>query len=743
MRHVAIGSKSAEFLKHFRAIRPIRIVILIGLAAIIALCVGMAWFILQLRFREIQDAKRELVTLDILLMEESERALQSVDLVLRSVQEKIAADNITTPEAFERTQSSHDRHELLSAKITGIPQTEALAIIGADGHVISASRDDLTLPQDVSHSDYFLSLRDETEDVAFLGELVQSHNRGTWSIFLARRVSALDGTFLGVIVSSIGIDYFTNLFKALDIGEGAAVSLWRKDGTLLARYPLLAGPTQIYRSKIFEKRKRFTTPQTFFVEQSKIDGYNRLVATVAGKQFPIVVNVGYAVDTILQDWRRISTLAIAVAMLFFAAIIFILWLLTRQFLAFEALRVAVNQSAAADAARIKAEEQLRQAQKLEAIGELTGGIAHDFNNLLTAVIGNLDLLSRHAEDVNPRLMRWAGSALDAAKRGATLTQRLLAYSRRAPLEPKPTDIVELLNSMFDLLRRTLGENIEIQTVVAAELWPAFVDSNQLDSAILNIAINARDAMDGSGQLLIDVRNMSVARGEFNGRFQDREGDYVMISLRDNGKGMNEDILGRVFEPFFTTKPTGQGTGLGLSQVYGFLKQTGGQIIIESEPGQWTNVKLFLPRATVVEEVPALEQPLGSTHLDAGIIILVVEDDAEVRAFTVESLKGLGAEVREARDALEALDLLRQDPAIHFLLTDVGLPGMNGGELARRVALMRPDVKTLFTSGYARQALMHNDRLDEGVQLLVKPFTREQLAQKIRLVLDQAPRRAAS
>jgi len=724
-------------------VRPTRIVFLTGVAAIVALCAGTAWFILQLHSREIHDAKRELVTLDILLMEESERSLQSVDLVLRSLQDKIAADTITTPEAFKSMESSPDRHELLSAKIIGIPQIEAVSLIGADGRVISTSRDDL--PQvDLSDRDYFVALRDASEDAAFLGELAKNRVSGTWSLFLARRMSAANGTFLGVVVGIIGLDYFTNLFKALDIGDGAAVSMWRKDGTLLVRYPLLTGPAQTYKSQIFEKRRRFTTPQTFFIEQSNIDGANRLVATVTGKQFPIVVNVGYSIDTILQDWRRISTLAVAVAMLFVIAIIFILWLLARQFAAFEALRVAVDQSAAADAARIEAEDQLRQAQKLEAIGELTGGIAHDFNNLLTAVIGNLDLLTRHAEGVNPRLMRWAGGALEAAKRGSTLTQRLLAYSRRQPLDPKPTDIVQLLNSMFELLRRTLGENIEIQTVVAAELWPAFVDANQLDSAILNIAINARDAMDGAGRLVIDVRNMSVATGEFNGRFEGREGDYIMISLRDSGRGMSEDMLDRVFEPFFTTKPIGQGTGLGLSQVYGFLKQTGGQIIIESELGQGTLVKMFLPRATAVEDIPANPAPAEDlSHLDEGIVILVVEDDEDVRAFTVESLKGLGAEVREASNASEALEILQQDPAIHFLLTDVGLPGMNGSELARRIALMRPDVKTLFTSGYARQALMHNDRLDEGVQLLVKPFTREQLAQKIRLVLDQAPRRVAS
>ncbi len=739
-----IGSTFAQVLKRPLAIRPTRIVIGTGILAIIALCAATGWFSLQLRFREIQDAKRELVTLDVLLMEESERSLQSVDLVLRNLQEKIIDDNIGTPEAFISTQGNRDTHDLLRAKIVGIPQIEAVALIAADGHMVNSSRDFPAPSFNVSDRDYFTALRDAQTDAPFLGELGKNRGGDKWSIYLARRLSTPDGIFLGLAVGVIDLDYFQNLYKALEIGDGAAVSLWRKDGTLLVRYPALKGPDQTYKSPTFDKRRRSTAPQTFFVDQSKIDGYRRLVATVAGKQFPIVVNVGQSSDTILQDWRRISSLAIAGMLLFMLAVIFILWLLPRLFAAYEARRAAVKQGAAADAARLEAEEQLRQAQKLEAIGELTGGIAHDFNNLLTAVIGNLDLLTRHADGVNPRLLRWANSALEGARRGATLTQRLLAYSRRQPLEPKPTDVVQLLDSMCDLLRRTLGENIEIKTTVTEEIWPAFVDVNQLDSAILNIAINARDAMEGKGNLSISVQNVTVDAYDKHAQSGIPGGDYVMISLQDTGKGIAEDIIDRIFEPFFTTKPIGQGTGLGLSQVYGFLKQTGGQIALQSEPGHGTTVRMYLPRAVDADAVE-VQQERADPHidLDHGIVILVVEDDEDVRAFTVETLIGLGAIVQEARNAREALDLLRQDQTIMFLLTDVGLPGMNGNELAKRVALLRPDVKTLFTSGYARQAIMHNDRLDEGVHLLVKPFTREQLAQKIRIVLDQTPRRAAS
>ncbi len=736
---MAIGSKFMQIGRQPWALRPTRIAFLIGAVSILALCAATAWFILQLHSREILDAKRELITLDVLLVEETERSLQSVDLVLRNLQEKFAADGIASPEAYASTQAGLDTHELLRARIAGVPQIQAVSLIADDGNIINSSNKFPTAKFNVADRDYFFSLRDTDTNAPFLGEVVKNRGADTWNIFLARRVSAPDGTFLGLVVGVIDLSYFENLYKALQIGDGAAVSLWRKDGTMLARFPALQGAGRVFKSQTFERRHRTTTPQTFQVDRSLIDGFSRIVATVAGKQFPVVVDVGQSSDVILQDWRRISVLAIAGTMLFIVAIILILWLLTRQFAAFEALSAAVKQSAAADAARIEAEEQLRQSQKLEAIGELTGGIAHDFNNLLTAVIGNLDLLTRNAEGLNPRLSRWANSALEAAKRGATLTQRLLAYSRRQPLDPKPTNVVNLLNSMSELLRSTLGENIETQTNIANGLWPAFVDVNQLDSAILNLAINARDAMEGRGRLSIDAQNVTIGAGPHDNHLQIPNGDFVSIALRDTGKGISSDVLEKVFEPFFTTKPIGQGTGLGLSQVYGFLKQTGGQITIESELGQGTTVKMYLPRAAADEAV--VEQSGGK--VPDGIVILTVEDDDEVRAYTIETLTALGHSVREARNAPEALDLLRQDPTISFLLTDVGLPGMNGNELARHALTLRPDLKTLFTSGYARHAIMHHDRLDEGIQFLAKPFTREQLAQKISLVLDQTPQRVAS
>jgi signal transduction histidine kinase/CheY-like chemotaxis protein len=731
-----------EYGVQHRLQRPTTLISLIGCLGILVICAATAWMILQLRASELQNAGRELKALDLILVEDSERALQSVDLVLRNMQETVASEQVETLEQFRALHGTQDISQLLRMRIAGIPQISALVLVDAEGQIISQSTSRPGSSANVSDRDYFKALRDAPKDAFYLSEPLQEPGIPQQTIYLARRIEAENGQFLGLVICAIKLSQFENLYKTLQIGDGTMVSLWRKDGTLLVSYPPVKDQTRVLRSQNFEQRLRAQTPQVLEVEKSFIDGRARIVSTVAGKQFPIVVDVGQDTSAVLRDWRHISSLIIAAAMLGITAVLAIVWLLRRQFAAFEALHVAVSGRERSEAARMEVEAQLRQAQKLEAVGELTGGIAHDFNNLLTAVIGNLDLLSRHAEAADPRLQRWAKSALEAAKRGATLTQRLLAFSRRQPLDPKATDIVALLHSMSDLLSRTLGENIKIGTDLPDALWLAFVDVNQLDSAILNIAINARDAMEGHGDLAIEARNETIATGA---AAYLPPGDYVVIAVRDTGKGIPKNVLDRVFEPFFTTKPIGQGTGLGLSQVYGFLKQTGGQILIDSVVGKGTTVKMYLPRARA-EEPPQQEpeeRPHGETAEAASTAvatgaILVVEDDEAVRAYSVETLTGLGYKVLEAGDGAQALAILRRDQSVTLLFTDVGLPGMDGSELAMRAARAWPHLRILFTSGYARQAIMHNDRLDEGVELLVKPFTREELAKKIACVLAQSP-----
>jgi PAS domain S-box-containing protein len=383
------------------------------------------------------------------------------------------------------------------------------------------------------------------------------------------------------------------------------------------------------------------------------------------------------------------------------------------------------------------EEQLRQAQKMEAIGQLTGGVAHDFNNLLTIIIGNLDVLARESDN-QARRARATENAMHGAQRAATLTQQLLAFSRRQPLNPKRTDVNRLVSQFSDLLRRLLGETIAVETVLGGGLWHADVDGHQLENALLNLAVNARDAMPGGGKLTIETANAHLDELYRTNYAEIAPGQYVMICVSDTGAGMPADVLEHAFEPFYTTKPVGHGTGLGLSQVYGFVKQSGGHIKLYSEPGQGTTAKIYLPR--IGEGGVAATAKEWSQATPAGNeTVLFVEDDPGVRSYTADALRDLGFEVIEASDAPTALDIVGSGRELDLLFTDVGLPGMNGRQLADRVREARPSLPVLFATGYARNAIVHQGRLDEGVDLLTKPYTRSQLANKIRDMLDR-PRR---
>ena len=379
------------------------------------------------------------------------------------------------------------------------------------------------------------------------------------------------------------------------------------------------------------------------------------------------------------------------------------------------------------------EEQLHQAQKMEAVGQLTGGIAHDFNNLLTALLGNLQLLSDRT-DTDELAKRYMEICLRAVNRGSDLTQRLLAFSRRQALNPRATDINALVGGMTELLERTLGAPIEITTKFSPDLWAAMVDQGQLENAVINLAINARDAMPAGGRLSIETANAALD-GEEKGS-EVEAGSYVLISVRDSGFGMAPEVLDQVFEPFFTTKEIGRGSGLGLSMVYGFVKQSGGHIEIDSRIGQGTTVRLYLPRADPSAHRAAVESADKSRPFDGDEAILVVEDDPDVRAFDVVILERLGYTVRSATDGAAALALADAMPELDLLLTDVLLPGgMSGKTIADRVVKRSPRTKVLFVSGFSEPAFSGQHFADEGTELLPKPYTRNDLARKVREVLD--------
>lgn len=378
---------------------------------------------------------------------------------------------------------------------------------------------------------------------------------------------------------------------------------------------------------------------------------------------------------------------------------------------------------------------LFQSQKMEAVGQLTGGVAHDFNNLLTVIIGGLDTIGRSKLTDTARITRALNMARRAAERAAGLTSRLLAFSRQQPLEPTPTDLNAIVRDMTELLHRSLGEQVELESVLSPRLWAVEVDQNHLESAVLNLAVNARDAMPEGGKLTVETANTFLDEAYASKDAEVVPGQYVMIAVSDTGSGIPKDKIGRVFEPFFTTKDVGRGTGLGLSMVYGFVKQSGGHVTIYSEEGQGTSVKLYFPRYTGDLPIDPDEDEADQPSASEGEAILVVEDNPDVRTNSVMMLKELGYQVIEAATAEAALTLMASDTRIDLLFTDVVLPDRSGRVVADEAERLRPGLKVLFTTGYSRNAIVHHGRLDSGVQLLPKPFTFDQLAGRVRDLLD--------
>jgi PAS domain S-box-containing protein len=381
----------------------------------------------------------------------------------------------------------------------------------------------------------------------------------------------------------------------------------------------------------------------------------------------------------------------------------------------------------------EAEAQFRQAQKMDAVGQLTGGVAHDFNNILTVITGTIGILADAVAD-DPQLSAIAKMIDDAAERGASLTKHLLAFARKQPLQPREIDINTLVVETIKLLRPTLGEQIQINPQLAADAWPALVDPNQLTSAVLNLAINARDAMPSGGKLVIETSNVYLDDGYAAMNRDVAVGNYVMVAVSDTGSGISPANLERVFDPFFTTKEVGKGTGLGLSMVFGFVKQSNGHIKIYSEVGHGTTVKIYLPRAAGVSDTP-LESLASISAAGGHETILVVEDDSLVRRYVITQIESLGYKTLEASRASEALEIIDGPDHIDLLFTDVIMPdSLNGRQLVDEAIMRRPGLKTLFTSGYTENAIVHHGRLDTGVLLLAKPYRKSDLSRMIRMAL---------
>jgi two-component system NtrC family sensor kinase len=563
----------------------------------------------------------------------------------------------------------------------------------------------------------------------YYGQVYTSELNAQPFFTISRRLEK-DGAFIGVLEVSVLPSNFVRFFSTLAYTQGLQYALIRNDGVILARFP--EGPEGA--SGVLDERTGFRRTIAhdpaggLYTTTSPLDRIERRFGVRRFKDTPVYLSAGIANSTIRAEW--LSQMG---SHLIFGIPATLLLLLTL----FATLRRTQRLYQEIDR-RQAAEETLRQSQKMEAIGQLTGGVAHDFNNLLTIIIGNLEsaqgMLAKQTDAADKKLSLRLENAMHGAKRAATLTRRLLAFARQQPLNPTALDINQLLNGMSDFVRRSVTEEISFELVNGGGLWMTEADPAELEAAILNLIVNAKDAMRDGGKLTIETSN-SCLDGVYSKRHPEvQPGEYVLIAVSDTGVGMKDEVVKRAFDPFFTTKQAGEGTGLGLSQVYGFVKQSGGHVKIYSEPGEGTTVKLYLPRCRGAEAIgkPARGEPIAGRP---GERILVAEDDDDVRQYVATSLQELGYEVFVAQNGDGALKMLDQH-AVNLLLTDVIMPGMNGRKLADEVKTRHPALRILFMTGYSQNAIVHHGRLDPGVDLIQKPLSTEQLASAVRRMLDR-------
>jgi signal transduction histidine kinase/ActR/RegA family two-component response regulator len=519
----------------------------------------------------------------------------------------------------------------------------------------------------------------------------------------------------------------------LDANQDDTAGLYRDDGTLIAGYPSTRDPNLSGAHPNAGLMAAIAhDPTRGMARGAGSDGVDRLMAYRRLDSYPVYAVVARPWHSIVTEWRDATAahlwFGIPATIALFAMSLLAARRARRETAARAQLEAEIDR-------RAQAEEALRQAQKMEAVGRLTGGIAHDFNNHLTVISSNVELLIRRLPDNAAGVVRLADAAMQGVRRAATLTQRLLAFSRQQTSDPEPLDASRLVAGMLDLLRRTLGESIMIETQSTRGLWLTRIDANQLESALLNLAVNARDAMPRGGRLTIETGNAALDEACVAGHAGLTPGQYVMLAVRDTGAGMPPEAQARAFEPFFTTKSLAQGTGLGLSMVHGFVAQSGGHVTIDSEAGRGTTVRLYLPRYT--QPAAALAAAAGSPGRACGNqTVLVVEDDDTVRNAAVEVLREIGYQVLEAPDAMEAVRLLADRGGVDLLFTDVGLPGgVNGRALADAARNINPALKVVLTTGYTRESTISAGRMAEEEHFLAKPFTLQQLEEKIREVLD--------
>ena len=655
--------------------------------------------------------------------EEAQKSFELVNLALSTASDLVAGMSDADIRSDERRI-----HSQLKKLVAQIPAIQSIWVYGKDGQPLVSSW--IHPPPDLSFSDRdFFAVHVQNNIGTYYGQVYQSLFNAQPFFTVSRRLES-DGDFVGVVEASVLPSNFFRFFATLAYGEDQQFALIRGDGLLLARYPTAPpdAPDRLGENSGFRRTSKQSPVGGMYTAVSAIDHVERRFAFRRFGTTSLYLTSGISISAIRSEWFREMAAhliyGIPVTLLLFFTLLAVLRRTERLY--------------AEIGRRSLAEEALRQSQKLDAIGHLTGGVAHDFNNLLTIIIGNLESaqlqLENWKEGAQIRLARRLENAMHGAQRAATLTKRLLAFSRQQPLHPAVLDVNRTLNGLSDFLRRALREDVSLEIVGGGGAWPVEADPVELEAAILNLVVNARDAMPDGGKLTIEISNSYLDKSYCRQNADVRPGQYLQISVTDTGAGMAKEVRERAFEPFYTTKQSGQGTGLGLSQVYGFVKQSGGHVKIYSEEGEGTTINIYLPRFFGKAPPAEVRKPEPSRGR-SGECILVVEDDADVRGYVVETLETLGYDVLEAADAENALGLLNAHRSVQLLLTDVVMPGMNGRKLAEEAKQQRPLLKVLYMTGYSRNAIVHQGRLDPGVDLIQKPLTSELLAVAVRRMLD--------
>ncbi|MGI8526169.1 MAG: ATP-binding protein [Pseudolabrys sp.] len=706
-----------------RILQPTRALLAISILVPLLLLAFVGW---QSYRDAMRDVQARVERNSRVLLEHAVKVFETHKLVIDQVNDRLVTLDLA------KSADVAELHNLLVRIQDEFDQVATITITDAQGSMIGSGR---TFPPDPSivfdDRDWFQALKARDYKTPYISRSYTGRQSGQSVFNVAMRIRGPDPSqFYGVIAVSVDRRYFEHFYTNIEPDYSAYVVLFRQDGAILAQQPgtnVTSFPgAETLSSDVIRAPAHYVLTTFTLDDKEQIAGFRKIV------DYPVIVGFAISENAALAEWTKSLIIYAGFALFAILCLLAVSALAIRQGTRW---REVANQLTAEAERRSAAENQLRQSQKMEAVGRLTGGVAHDFNNLLTVVIGSLDLLDRRLDAGNERARALAKNAMDASKRAAALTSRLLAFSRQQPLAPVAVDVNKLISGMSDLLRRALGEQVEIEVVLAGGLWPALADPNQLESAILNLSVNARDAMREGGKLTIETSNSHLDESYAAASREVKTGQYVAISISDTGEGMTPDVIAKAFEPFFTTKAIGQGTGLGLSQVYGFAKQSGGHAAIYSEPGEGTTVKLYLPRSRTAPEVQSAPAAVAAPVRANGEVVLLVEDEAAVRHFTAAALRESGYSVLEAPDADHALQLLSQNDDIALLFTDVVLSGsINGRMLADEIKKLRPDLPVLFTTGYTRNAIIHHGRLDEGIDFIGKPFTAQAVTAKVSEVL---------